>query len=75
VGFDRDRFRKLLEESGVGTGVHYPVPVHRQRPYTGLEANCPAAERAASEIVSIPVHPALSHADRERVAYAVSTAA
>ncbi len=75
---DRDGFQHRLREVGIGTAVHYEVPVHRQPLYVGLgygEASMPEAERAALEVLSIPVHPALSDEDLERVASAVREAA
>jgi dTDP-4-amino-4,6-dideoxygalactose transaminase len=67
---DRAAVQAALERHGIGTGVHYPVPVHLQPPYRELAASCPGAERAADEILSIPVHPGVSERDRERVAEA-----
>lgn len=72
-GLSRDEIRRRLERDGIGTGVYYPVPVHRQPPYLHLEnPPCPEAERAADDMFSVPVHPALSEDDRERVAYALA---
>jgi dTDP-4-amino-4,6-dideoxygalactose transaminase len=70
----RDDVRWNLETQGVGTGVYYPVPVHKQPPYRRFQNQpCPVAERAAADMFSIPVHPALSDEDRARVARAVAT--
>jgi dTDP-4-amino-4,6-dideoxygalactose transaminase len=65
----RDEVRAKLEGSGIATGVYYPLPLHLQPPYLKL-ANppCPAAERAAADMFSIPVHPAVGEVDRSRVA-------
>jgi len=72
-GMSRDDVRARLEEAGVGTGVYYPVPVHQQPAYHRHEnPPCPRAEAAAMDMVSIPVHPGVSDADRELVARAVS---
>lgn len=69
----RDGVRAALEEAGVSTGVYYPVPVHRQPAYAGHDgAPCPRAEAAAEDMVSIPVHPAVSDEEREIVARAVN---
>jgi perosamine synthetase len=68
-GWSRDDVRLQLERAGVATGVDYPLPVHLQPPYLGLHNNpCPEAERAAAEIFSVPVHPALSDNDCRFVA-------
>jgi len=70
---DRDSVRLQLEAAGVGSGVYYPVPVHKQPAYAKHEnPPCPNAERACAEILSIPVHPAVTDADREQVAAAVN---
>ena len=71
---DRDRLAEALSEAGVQTLIHYPVPAHLQPAYRGLgqgEGACPEAERAAREIVSLPLYPELSEAQVELVARAV----
>jgi perosamine synthetase len=69
----RDEVRARLEQAGVGTGVYYPVPVHKQPAYHRHDnPPCPRAELAASEIFSIPVHPLVSDDDRAAVASAVN---
>ena len=78
IAGDRDGFQRRVQEVGIGTAVHYEVPVHRQALYVGLgygEVSMPEAERAATQVLSIPVHPALSDEDLERVASAVRGAA
>ncbi|MFS2280418.1 DegT/DnrJ/EryC1/StrS family aminotransferase [Microbacterium sp. OR21] len=75
---DRDGFvRALKDEHQVGSGVYYPIPNHRLpslAPYApGLDL--PETERAAREVVSLPVHPSLTQADLERIVTAVNTVA
>jgi dTDP-4-amino-4,6-dideoxygalactose transaminase len=71
----RDAMRESLREAGVTTGVYYPVPVHWQPAYRSMdEVSRPHAERAAVDMLSIPVHHALTDAEVERVATAVSRA-
>ena len=78
VAEDRDGFvRALKDEYGVGSGVYYPIPNHR---LTSLERFAPGlhlaeTERAASEVVSLPVHPSLTDEDLERVVEAVNAIA
>lgn len=70
-GLERRAVREQLARHGVDSAVHYPVPVHRQPPYVALGQAClPAAEDAAEEILSIPVHPLLTPLELERVAEA-----
>ena len=71
---DREALRSRLEASGVGTGVYYPVPIHQQPAYDRVSRAFPEAERAAREVLSLPVHPSLSPEDVERVADAVHDA-
>ena len=60
----RDRLQARLKADGVGTGIHYPVPVHLQPAYAGRVAlgprGCPETECAATEILSLPVYPELT---------------
>ncbi|HET9847209.1 MAG TPA: DegT/DnrJ/EryC1/StrS family aminotransferase [Candidatus Dormibacteraeota bacterium] len=71
----RDVVRARLNESGVSTGVYYPIPVHRQPAYREFAGvHCPVAEQAASDMFSIPVHSGLSRHERERVVEAVNAA-
>ncbi len=64
-GISRDDFRSRLGERGITTEVYYPTPVHRQPLYRklGYDDSLPVAEQAAQEVVSLPVHPALSRED------------
>ena len=71
----RDAMVAYLKENGVGCGVYYPVPVHQQSYYTknlGYQQSLPESEKAAKEVLSLPVHPALSPADLEQVVDAVN---
>lgn len=59
---DRDELVKTLTEKGVGTGIYYPVPTHKQPFYQELGYNdsMPKCEKAASEVISLPVHPSVT---------------
>jgi dTDP-4-amino-4,6-dideoxygalactose transaminase len=60
---DRDAWRARLTEAGVQTGVHYPIPVHLQPAYRDLgygAGDFPVAERAATEVLSLPIYPELT---------------
>ncbi len=74
-GGKRDALRKHLQECGVGSEVYYPVPVHKQNYYVkdlGYEVSLPVTEKAATEVLSLPIHPALSHTDLETIVSAVN---
>jgi dTDP-4-amino-4,6-dideoxygalactose transaminase len=70
----RDTVLEELRKRGISTGVYYPVPVHQQRVYLnqGYGGSFPEAEQAAREVLSLPVHPGLSGADREEIVAAVN---
>lgn len=61
----RDEVKNFLNELGVGTGVHYPKTIYQQKLYQNLDiqGNCPQSEKAAEEVLSLPVHPGLTVED------------
>jgi dTDP-4-amino-4,6-dideoxygalactose transaminase len=70
----RDALRQFLRERGIGTAIHYPVPIHLQPAYRGRlgeVGSLPETERAAREIVSLPMYPELSADDVRTVARAI----
>jgi dTDP-4-amino-4,6-dideoxygalactose transaminase len=69
----RDVLAQQLRAAGVGTSVHYPVPVHQQQLYRDLGyVTCrPIAEQASREVLSLPIHPALTLDDLETIVGAV----
>ena len=72
---DRDRLRRSLAGQGVGTAVYYPVPLHLQPLYSALgykPGDLPESERAAREVLSLPVYPELTAEQIERVAAALA---
>ncbi|MEV5692485.1 DegT/DnrJ/EryC1/StrS family aminotransferase [Micromonospora globbae] len=76
---NRDAAQRRLTELGVGNAVYYPTPIHRLKPYLGEDGNpgpweLPETERAAAEVISLPVHPSLSQSDLERIAEAANLA-
>jgi len=71
---DRDTFAAQLAEKGVGTGVYYPVPNHRLPAY--MQAlDLEETERAAAEVLSLPVYPSLTDAEKETIVEAVNIVA
>lgn len=74
-GGKRDDLRKYLADRGIGTGVHYPVPIHLQEASTFLgyrHGDFPVTERLAGEVVSLPMYAELTDAQVDTVAEAVS---
>jgi len=72
---ERDRIVAVLRKQyGVGSGVYYRVPTHRLASMAryGPGPELPATERAAAEVISLPVHPSLDERDLERVVTAVN---
>jgi dTDP-4-amino-4,6-dideoxygalactose transaminase len=68
---DRDALIRDLHDAGIGTGIHYPIPLHLQRAYRTLNYSAgdfPVAESAAREIVSLPMFPHLTEEQQNRVA-------
>jgi len=71
---DREALQHDLAAAGIATGIHYPVPLHLCRAYEGLgfrRGDFPAAERAASEVLSLPMYPGLAANDQRRIADAI----
>ena len=67
---DREGLMRHLAEAGIGTGIHYPVPLHLQKAYGGFGyrvGDFPIAERVAAEIVSLPMFPQLGSEQLARV--------
>lgn len=67
----RDALKQYLEEKGIGTAIHYSIPIHLQKAAKELgyrEGSFPVAERQAKEILSLPIYPELSVSDLEYIA-------
>jgi dTDP-4-amino-4,6-dideoxygalactose transaminase len=68
----RDELLKRLVEAGIGAGIHYPIPLHRQPAYRDLPpVSLPHTDAAAAEVLSLPLYPELAADDLETVADAV----
>ena len=71
----RNELQQHLTEAGIGTGIHYPIPVHLQAAYAPLgwkRGDFPVAEEAAEQILSLPMFAGLRSADQHRIVEAVS---
>ena len=68
----RDFLRQRLHAAGIGTGIHYPIPCHRQPALSSIKTpHLPVAERAARRMLSLPMGPHLRQSDSIRVAVAI----
>lgn len=74
IADDRDSSRSLLEDAGIKTDIHYPIPDHKQNfPYfTPVNTNLPVTEWASQAIFSVPLFPELEQAEVIRVTEALS---
>lgn len=74
-GRDRDAAVNQLNKAGVGTGIFYPLPAHKQAHLAAMglgAASLPVAERLAREVISLPVHPQLTQTELELIAAEVN---
>jgi perosamine synthetase len=72
----RDALREHLQKWGIGSEVYYPVPIHKQSFYIqdlGYDDLMPKAEKASEEVLSLPVHPALTAADLDIIVDGVNS--
>lgn len=72
---DRDGLIKHLKSAGIGTGIHYPVPLHMQKVYAWMNlspADFPVSERVSGEIVSLPMFPHLTAEQQAQVVKEIS---
>jgi dTDP-4-amino-4,6-dideoxygalactose transaminase len=74
---DRDKVIKELHAADIGAGIHYPIPIHLSPAFSGLgytEGAFPVAERAAREILSLPLFPEITPVQQERVVSVLTAA-
>jgi dTDP-4-amino-4,6-dideoxygalactose transaminase len=74
---DRDSLQRALTGAGIGSSIHYPVPLHLQKAYLHLgyrRGDFPVTETLATRIISLPMFPQLTHAQIENVVAVVSRA-
>ncbi len=74
----RDAHLAALRDAGIGVGVHYPIPLHRQPAYAKIgyaDVSLPETERAAAEVLSLPMYPELTDVQLQAVAGAVRSLA
>jgi len=71
----RDELQKHLTDAGIGTGIHYPIPIHLQAAYASRgwkRGDFPNTEEAAEEILSLPMFAGLTADQQKRVAETIS---
>ncbi|GAA2885819.1 aminotransferase DegT [Actinoplanes cyaneus] len=76
----QDEFQAGLKERGVGSGVYYPIPIHRLKPFLNSDGSVgpwklPETDKAAGEVISLPIMPSLTDDDLERIVAAVNEVA
>ena len=67
---DREGLMDHLKKAGIGTGIHYPIPLHLQKAYASMNysvGDFPVTEKVAAEIVSLPMFPQLTAEQQARV--------
>jgi perosamine synthetase len=80
VSGDRDALQAALRERGVGNAVYYPTPIHRLKPFLGADGTAdawklPETDRAAAEVLSLPIFPTLTTEQLDHIVDAVNSAA
>ena len=73
---ERDRVAKQLQTAGIGVGVHYPIPLHLQPAFAHLghlPGEFPVGEKAALEILSLPIYPGISLEQQQTVVALVAS--
>jgi perosamine synthetase len=70
----RDALLEALAGKGIGVGVYYPIPIHQQPLYRqlGYDVKMPASDAASRDVLSLPVHPALTQSELDEIISAVA---
>ena len=64
----RDEVQNHLCQRGIASAIHYPIPIHKQKSYSEYNnQSLPIAEKLAREVLSLPVHPALTRKDLNKI--------
>jgi UDP-2-acetamido-2-deoxy-ribo-hexuluronate aminotransferase len=65
---DREALQEKLKKAGIPTAVHYPIPINKQPAVADAAINLPKGDEAAQQVISLPMHPYMSHADQQTIA-------
>ena len=71
----RGELQEYLTQAGIGTGIHYPIPVHLQKAYASRNwkrGDFPVSEEAADQILSLAMYPSLQPQQQSQVAEAIA---
>lgn len=68
---DREQFTKKLNDAGIPTAVHYPIPLNKQPALKQENLNIPISDRLSERVVSLPMHPYLEYAEQKKVVESV----
>ena len=73
---NRNEVARELQDNGIGTGIYYPLPIHRQQPFAdhAYYSYLPTTEASAAEVLSLPIHPLLTTQQLDTIVDALSTA-
>jgi dTDP-4-amino-4,6-dideoxygalactose transaminase len=70
----RNKLQTYLESHGIQTGIHYPIPIHKQNAYKDFkELNLPIAEQLSEEVLSLPISPVMEQKDVEYICQKLNT--
>ncbi len=68
---NRDSLQKLLNEKGIPNAIHYPIPLHLQPAFHNGSLNFPVAEQISARVISLPMHPDLTHEEQDYIISAI----
>lgn len=70
---NRDAVLQRLQQAGIPTAVHYPIPLNKQPAVADTSASLPIGDKVAEEVMSLPMHPYLAEAEQQRIVEALTS--